>query len=171
MRALAFVLLLLAAATPASARLWKPTPQQQVIDYLTITHNKAGENIALVWMASLLVPSPAVKPLLDKYIILSIAHTRRAADGTTSWDDVQGVQLSNGAGDALTEVTPDKIPPLLVGMIASSDATMRQSSQGKSKVYWSVWEAGSVNACQRGKLVVNYGGESYSYDTPIPGCP
>ncbi|HKU54817.1 MAG TPA: hypothetical protein VJP60_05600 [Rhizomicrobium sp.] len=171
MRALAFVLLLLAAAMPASARLWKPTPQQQLIDYLSIAHNKPEESIVVVWTASLLVPSPVVKPLLDKYIVLSIAHTRRAPDGTTSWDDVQGVQLSDGAGHALTEVSSDRIPPILVGMIASADATMRQSSQGKSKVYWSVWEAGSVNACQRGKLVVNYGGESYSYDTPIPGCP
>jgi hypothetical protein len=55
-------------------------------------------------------------------------------------------------------------------VIASSDATLRQSTQGKAKVYWSVWEAGAVNACGRGKLVVSYQGEAYSYDTPLPGC-
>jgi hypothetical protein len=166
----AFVLLLLAIAAPASARLWKPSPQQQVVDYLTITHNRAADNVVMVWMASPLVAAPTVKPVLDKYVVLSVAHNRRGADGVTVWDDVQGVRLSDAAGQDLKEVPSDQIPPLLVGMIASANATMQQSTQGKGKVYWSVWEAGAVNACQRGKLVVSYDGENYSYDTPVPGC-
>jgi len=170
MRALAFVMLLLAMAAPASARLWKPTTQQQTLDYLTITQNKTGESVAIVWLAAPMIPAPTMKPVLEKYVVLSIAHTRRTPDGALTWDDVQGVQVSDGAGQALKEVPSDQVPPLLVGVIASSDATLRQSSQGKSKVYWSVWEAGAVNACQRGKLVVSYDGENYSYDTPIPGC-
>jgi hypothetical protein len=141
-----------------------------LVDYLTITHNTPANNVVMVWMASPLVEAPTVKPLLDKYIVLSIAHSRRGADGVTVWDDVQGVQLSDGAGQALKELTSDQIPPVLVGMIAQSDATMRQNTQGRGKVYWSVWEAGAVNACRRGKLVVGYNGENYSYDTPVPGC-
>ena len=168
---LAFVMLLLAmTAPPASARPWKPTPQQQVVDYLTITHNRGSDNVVIVWMASPLVAASTIKQLLDKYVVLSIAHTRRGTDGATIWEDVQGVRLSDGAGQDLKEVSSDQIPPMLVGMIASSNATMQQSTQGKSKVYWSVWEASAVNACQRGKLVVNYAGESYSYDTPVPAC-
>jgi hypothetical protein len=168
---LAFVMPLLAViAPPASARPWKPTLQQQAVDYLTITHNRGTDNVVMVWMASPLVAAPTVKPILDKYIVLSVVHTRRGADGVTIWDDVQGVRPSDGAGQDLKEVSSDQIPPILVGMIASSNATMQQTTQGKSKVYWSVWEAGAVNACQRGKLVVNYAGESYSYDTPVPAC-
>jgi len=170
MRALAFAVLVVAMAAPASARLWKPTPQQQTVDYLTISHNKAADNVVIVWMASPLVAAPTVRPVLDKYIVLSIAHTRRAVDGTTSWDDIQGVQITDGAGQALKEVPSDLMPPILVGVIAQADATMRQTTNGKGKVYWSVWEAGAVNACQRGKLVVSYDGENYNYDTPIPGC-
>ena len=170
MRALAFVLLLLAVAAPASARAWKPTLQQQTVDYLTIAHNRGTDNVVMVWMASPLIAAPAVKPVLEKYVVLSIVHTRRGADGVTVWDDVQGVKLSDGAGQNLKEVPSDQVPPILVGMIASSEATMRQTTQGKSKVYWSVWEAGAVNACQRGKLIVSYAGEDYSYDTPVPGC-
>jgi hypothetical protein len=157
-------------AAPASARLWKPTLQQQTIDYLNIAHNKAGENIVVAWMAAPLVAAPTMKQVLDKYVVLSIAHIRRTPDGTTTWDDVQGVQVSDGAGQALKEVPSDQISPVLVGVIASAEATTRQASQGKSKVYWSVWEAGAVNACQRGKLIVSYDGENYSFDTPVPGC-
>ena len=175
MRALNSVLLsalavAMLSVAPASARLWKPTQQQQTADYLSITHNKPGESISISWTASLLVQAPTMKPVLDKFIVLSIAHIRRGADGVATWEDVQGVQVSDGAGQALKEVPTDQISPLLVGVIASADATVRQASQGRSKVYWSVWEAGAVNACQRGKLVVSYGGENYNFDTPVPGC-
>src|SRR4051812_31831427 len=78
MRALAFAVHMVAMGAPASARLGKPTPQQQTIDYLTINHNKSGESVVMVWMASPLVSAPTIKPLLERYIVLSIAHTRRA---------------------------------------------------------------------------------------------
>jgi len=169
--ALAFAPALLVAATPALARLWKPTPEQLALDYVTINHNKGAEGrVMLGWMASPVILAPTVKPLLDKYVVLSIVHTRQAPGGPVTWDDIQGVQVTDGNGQALKEVMPDAMPPALVGLIASSDATMRQSTQGKGKVYWSVWEAGSVNACQRGKLVVTYDSEAYSFDTPMPGC-
>ena len=166
--ALAFVLLV----TPAMARLWKPTPDQLAADYVSITHNKGTEGrVLLSWMASPVITSPALKPILDKYVVLSIVHTRQAVAGPVTWDDIQGVQVSDGNGQALKEVAADAMPPTLVGMIAASDATIRQNTQGKGKVYWGVWEAGSIAACQKGKLVVTYNGEAYSFDTPLPSCP
>jgi len=158
--------------SPAMARLWKPTPDQLAADYVTINHNKGTEGRVVVsWMASSVIPSPALKPILDKYIVLSIVHTRQAVGGPVTWDEVQGVQVSDGNGQALKEVSADAMPPTLVGVIAASDVTLRQSTLGKGKVYWSVWEAGSVGSCQKGKLVVTYDGEAYSFDTPLPGCP
>jgi hypothetical protein len=171
MRALVFSLAVCLLAVPATARLWKPTPDQLALDYATINHNKGAEGrVVLGWMASPLVAQPTFKQLLDKYVVLSIAHTRQGPGGAVTWDDIQGVQVTDGNGQALKEVTGDTMPPALVGLIATSDATMRQSTQGKGKVYWSVWETGSVNACQRGKLVVSYDGEAYNFDTPLPGC-
>ena len=172
MRALVSALTIALLVTPAMARLWKPTPDQLAADYVSITHNKGTEGRVLVsWMASPVIPSPALKPILDKYVVLSIMHTRQAVGGPVTWDEVQGVQVSDGNGQALKEVTADAMPPTLVGMIAASDATMRQSTQGKGKVYWSVWEAGPIAGCQKGRLVVTYDGEAYSFDTPLPGCP
>ena len=169
MRALAFVLVPLILAAPASARLWKPTPQQQVADYLSIRHDKSDGSVAIAWMASPLVVVTA-KPVMEKYVVIQVVRTRRGPDGTTAWDDVQGVQVSDGAGNALKDVSADQMPPLLVGMIATTEATLRQASQGKGKAYWGVYEAGTVNACQRGKLNVTFEGETYNFDTPVPGC-
>ena len=172
MRVLVSVLLATLLATPATARLWKPTPEQVTADYVTITHNKGTEGrVILGWMTSLVVPSVALKQILDKYVVVSVMHTRQAPGGPVTWDDVQGVQLSDGNGQPLKEVQTDAVPPMLVGLIAASDATMRQNSLGKGKVSWTVWEAGSVAVCQKGRLVVNYDGEAYSFDTPLPGCP
>ena len=43
-------------------------------------------------------------------------------------------------------MTADSIPPALVGLTASADAGMRQNTQGKGKMQWGIYEAGSVNA-------------------------
>jgi hypothetical protein len=162
----------LTPAAPVMARLWKPTPEQIAADYVSIMHVKGTEGrVAINWLASAVIPSPALKQILEKYIVLSIIRTRPTAAGGATWDDVQGVQVTDGNGQPLKEVPVDARPPTLVGVIATSEAAIRQSTQGQGKIYWGVWEAGSIGACQKGKLVVNYEGEAYTFDLPLPGCP
>ena len=91
--------------------------------------------------------------------------------GLVSWDDIEGVQATDASGQPLKELIDDAIPPGLVGLIATSQASLRQSTQGQGKIRWSVYEAGSVNACRPGKLSVAYDGETYVFETPMPGCP
>jgi hypothetical protein len=171
MRGLIFGLALVAAAAPAAARLWKPTPAQVAMDYATINHNKGPEGRVIVsWLASPLMTAPTMKQLLDRYVVISIAHSRTGLGGAATWDDIEGVVVTDGNGQPLKEVTGDAIPPSLVGMTAGVDASMRQSTQGKSKVRWGIYEAGAINACQPGKLMVSYDGEGCSFDTPMPGC-
>jgi hypothetical protein len=164
------VLASLVPSGPSAARLWKPTPEQLATDYVSLNHIKGTEGrVAISWLSSQVFPSPALKQILEKYVVISIVHTRSSASGVT-WDEVQGVQLSDGSGQALKEVPADSRPPTLIGVIASSEAAMRQTTQGQGKIYWGVWEAGSISACQKGKLVVNYDGEAYTFETPLPNC-
>ena len=100
----------------------------------------------------------------------SVAHTRQAPSGLTTWDDIEGVQISDSKGQSLKEVAHDAMPPTLVGFIAQMDAAMNQSTQGKGKAKWLVFEGGGVDACGAGKLSVAYEGETYTYETPMPGC-
>ena len=171
MRALVFALTLAACVSPVSARLWKPTPAQQATDYLTINHNKGADGHVIVgWMASPTITSPTMQPLLDKYVVISIVHTRTQPAGPVTYDDVQGVQVTDASGQPLKEVTGDAIPPALVGITASANASIRQTTQGRGKMFWGIYEAGSVSPCLPGKLQVTYDGETYNYDTPLPGC-
>ena len=171
MRAYALGLALIVMAAPADARMWKPTPQQIALDYTIINHNKGADGrVILQWLASSSISAPILQQLLDKYVLVSIVHTRQAPGGLTVYDDVEGMQVTDGSGQALKPVPDDSIPPSLVGLIASSDAALRQNTQGKGKSHWSVFEAGNVRACAPGKLQVTYEGETYSWDTPMPGC-
>jgi hypothetical protein len=33
------------------------------------------------------------------------------------------------------------------------------------------YDGSTIHSCMPGKLTVPFGGETYTYDTPIPGCP
>jgi hypothetical protein len=160
------------SAMPAAARLWKPTPQQAAIDYTVISHNKGADGRVIVqWVASTAMTGPTMQQLMDKYVVISVAHSRQGASGVTTYDDIEGVQVTDGQGNALKQVPDDQIPPSLVGMFATSDAIMRRNTQGTGKQRWSVYESGSVHPCGPGKLQVTYDGETYTWDTPLPGCP
>jgi len=160
------------AAGPSQARLWKPTPQQLAVDYLTLVHNRDGTQgrVTVSWVASPAINGAMLQQVLDKYVVISVVHAYTEPDGSTNWDEIAGVQVTDGANRPLKEVAPDAIPPVLAGFTASASASVRQSTQGKGKIHWAVYEAGSITACQPGKLLVTYDGETYSFDTPIPGC-
>jgi hypothetical protein len=161
------------SATPVAARLWKPTPLQQAQDYAGINHNKdANGRVNLFWMASSTAATPTMKQLLDKYVVLNISHTTQGpGGGPPVWNDVEGVQVTDGGGQPLKEVIGSDIPPTLVGIIAQSQAGLAQATLGKGKIRWMVFESGTVNACAGGRLSVTYDGETYTFDTPMPGCP
>jgi hypothetical protein len=165
------VLATIAATSPAIARLWKPTPLLLAQDYTLINHNKGDEGrVVIQWMASPTVAAPTLQQTLDKYVVIGISHTRGGVGGVTTWDDIEGVQVTDTAGQPLKEVASDAVPPALVGFFGAMEATMNRASQGKAKMRWYVFEPAQVAACAAGKLSVTYDGETYTYDTPIPGC-
>ena len=69
-----------------------------------------------------------------------------------------------------TTVLPHDDPDASVNFYRDTLGFEVRSDVGKGKMRWSIYETGTVSACQPGKLVVIYDGESYSFDTPMPGC-
>jgi hypothetical protein len=158
-------------ASPAAARLWKPTPLMLAQDYTVITHNKGEEGrVTVQWVASPTVAAPTLQQTLDKYVVIGLTHTRGGVGGVVTWDDVEGVKVTDTAGEPLKELAGDAVPPALVGFFGAMEATVSRASQGKAKVRWYVFEPAQVSACAPGKLSVAYDGETYTFDTPIPGC-
>ncbi len=171
-----FTLCLLAIASmtlvvSAQARPWKPTPQQLAQDYSTLVHNKgaSGGTVRLSWLAA---PgfSGNLPQLMQKHVVLTLTHTVPSPDGLANYEDAGGVQVTDLAGTALTEVPLNALPPTLVGLTAQLEATFRQSTTGNAKMKILAFEPGSVHPCQKGGLAVTYAGERYTYETPMPGC-
>ncbi|MBV9548216.1 MAG: hypothetical protein JO256_00915 [Alphaproteobacteria bacterium] len=163
----------LVANQTATARPWKPTPQQQTQDYSTITHNKGtpGGRVVINWIAAPAFTG-SLPLILEKYVVLSVTHTVTAPGGLQEYQDIEGLQVTDQEGHALKEVDQNDIPPTIVSILAALEATVRQSTQGKGKLKNLVFEAGAVHACTKNSgLVVAFEGEKYTWDTPMPGCP
>lgn len=160
------------AATSAQARQWKPSLQAQVSDYLEILDQREGHFILVWWLASPMIPNnPTAAALFDKYVVIVALHAEMDAAAVASYQKIASLDVEDGNHQALTPVPEDKVPPTLTGALAAMGAAFKQllGAMGQHVQYF-VYESGGVNACRHGRLFVYYNGESYSYDTPIPGC-
>lgn len=167
------VALIACSGQPGDARLWKPSPQQQAQDYGTIVHNKGSTDgrVSVTWLAP---PgfSGTAQQLFEKYVVITITHVLPTGGGLPEYQDIEGVEVTDEAGNPLKPVNPDQFPPNLVSMFAGADAVLKQTTQGRGKVKNLVFEAGPVRACEKNSgLIVVFEGEKYTWDAPIPGCP
>ncbi len=158
-------------AAPAGARPWKPTPQALAQDYLQIQQVKANsELVLLMWIAPPMIAQPQFSAILDKYVVIGVAHGRPGVGGLL-FDEIPTLEVKNGEGTALKFVTDKDLPDDAAQSIQILTGSIKQATgmvgQG---VHFFVFE-GNVHACEKGRLVVPYDGEEYTFDTPVPGCP
>jgi hypothetical protein len=168
-------LLSVAAIMPVQGRIWKPEGEALAQDYAVITDvRKSHDVVTVFWLASpLAASSPAAKLILDRYVIIGVAHVKQdIVTGSMESTALDAVAATDGSGQALTLLEGDKIPPNVAAVITGIGGVMRQSMgvMGIGMRFFA-FDAGSVQACNKGKLSISYVGETYTYDTPIPGCP
>jgi hypothetical protein len=165
--------------SPALSRAWKPTPIAIIRDYATINDTRpSGELILLLWFVPQMVPSNSTgsgiaAAMLQKYVVIIATHGHlESTAGTMSFEDIDGLNARDQAGKPLTPVARDDLPPTNIAMLAAVEGSMRQSfgALGKGMKMF-VFDAGGVDSCKRGQLSVPFAGETYTWDTPFPGCP
>ena len=173
--ALAVALGLAAGATPAQARPWKPTASALALDYAQILDRRSAHDLVmLMWLAPPSLEHASVEghELLDKYVVLGLVHGHLLVGGSMSFDPIDHVEASDGEGKRLELLTGDAIPPLGQGALAALQAMLKKAMGPMGQgIQWFVFEGGAVRACDTGGLSVAYDGETYTYQTPIPGCP
>lgn len=157
----------------AEARQWKPSPSTLAIDYLDIINRKATGGVVMIWWVAypMLGSSQGSNSILDKYVVLALVDAKINSTGTPIFSAGEP-QLQDATGKALSLVAGADVPSDLVGTIATLRSVMVQTLGpfGKGMQLFT-YDTGSVHACSEGRLSVIYGGETYTYDTPIPGCP
>ena len=163
--------------SPASPRPWSHDPSVLAQDYLVINDNRGkGEIVMLVWIAPQMTPDPAAREklteLLGKYVLVGVADAHiQQATGLPSFDKFGALTAQDAAGHQLQLIDESNLPPTMAGGIVTLQGvfakTLGPLGQG---VNWFVFDAGSVAPCSKGRLSIPLAGETYTWDTPIPGC-
>lgn len=171
-------LLLTVGLMPASSRIWKPTPNRLAADYAVINDSRpSGELIFLMWFAAPMVRpdmpnAEQLRALLAKYIFLSVVHSRLdKTTGTFSFENVDAIEARNASGKPLIPVTRTGMSPTTAGAVTIIEKMFSQTlgSMGKGMKMF-VFEPGEVDACKKGELTVPFADETYTWETPFPGC-
>jgi len=172
------VLLTCITLSSASSRVWKPTPHALARDYASIQDNRGkGEIIVLMWFVPQMVEpgatgAAALTATLQKYVVIVVVHGRLdPTSGAMSFDEIDALEASDRNEKPLTPVRRDTLPPATTGMLVAMETLFRQSfgAMGKGMKMF-IFEAGTINSCKKGLLSVPFDGETYTWETPIPGC-
>jgi hypothetical protein len=164
-------------SSSASSRSWKPTPTQVAGDYASITHIRGnGDFVNIGWWASPTArPGTQLVDILEKYVLISVGHARRNLNQPASgisFDDIKTLEVLDESGRALTPVPRDALPPATIGLLTNFEAGYRQGlgPRGNGMRFF-LFDAGAVRACEKGGISVLFDGETYTWETPFPGCP
>jgi hypothetical protein len=159
---------------PASARPWRSSPKDRAIDYSQILDDRGKGEIVMIWW---LVPPiienyPDGRALVDKYVLVGLIHAHAKADSTFDFDSVDHLVAADADGKPLKLLNEDEMPPTVAGALSALKSVFVHALGPMGKgTHWFAFEGGKVHACGKGRLTIPFAGETYFYDTPIPGCP
>jgi len=167
------------AFSTASSRIWKATPDAISRDYATINDTRpGGELILLMWFVPTMVRpdmsgAANLIAMLQKYVVMMAVHGHlEKASGTLSFDDIDTLEARDRAGKPLNLLARSDMPPAPTAVLAAVESMFRQSlgAMGKGMKMF-VFDAGDVDSCKKGEMSIPFAAETYTWDTPIPGCP
>jgi hypothetical protein len=162
------------AFSSASSRPWNPTPSQIAGDYAQINHTKSSTDFVNIrwWASPTVVPGTPLAGILEKYIVVSVVHFHiNQPGGRMSFDDTDTLEALDGGNKPLAIVPRNELPPAAIGNLSAFEASFRQSlgPLGAGMKFFT-FDAGTVRACEKGGISIPFAGETYTWETPFPGC-
>jgi len=156
---------------PVTARVWKPTPVEQISDYLFIVDPKEdGSQVMLFWMAPQLGGDPQeqaqLRGLLRNHLLLGVAEVD-IKDGSSFMPRRISEPQVSYAGRPRRAIEQGAFPPEL--QRATDQARGLIGAAGQAFRFFAYPDL-RVDACSKGVLQVRYEREVYSYRLPAPGC-
>jgi len=171
----------MAGFSNASSRDWKPTREAKARDYAMIQDIRTradGRFVWLMWFVPQMIEANApgaetVSATLQRYVVvLTVLGRVDKTTGSMAFERVTTLEAKDQSGKPLTLVQKNNLPPATISILAGSEAMLRQSFGAMGReINMFVFDSGDVGSCKPGKLSVPLAGETYSWDTPIPGCP
>lgn len=163
----------LGVSAPVSARSWKQSPQAAALEYSQIVDNRDKDLHFVWWLSSPSFPdAPGVGPMLDKYFILAVAHGKMDATLDVTFVPVEAPVVKDAGGKTLRLLKDDELAPGATALLSGLKSLLPRmiGPMGKGMEMF-VYEPGGVEACKAGKVSVVMPQETYTFDTPLPGCP
>jgi hypothetical protein len=161
----------------ASARLWKASPSQIAGDYAVINHNRGnGDFVTIIWFASpMATPGSQVATVFEKYVVVGVVHSHtnfnQPATGIV-FDDIKTMEARDEGGNLLASVSENELPIASLGALAAYEAGYRRGFGPRGNGFkFFLFDAGTVRACEKGGISVPFDDETYTWETPFPGCP
>ena len=109
--------------------------------------------------------------MLEKDIVISVVHYHTGEGGAISVDNIDTLEVRDDDDKPLTLVSRTELLPTEVGMISTIEASFRQSiGRIGDGTRFFIFDAGMVRACEKGRISVPFAGETYTWETPFPGC-
>jgi hypothetical protein len=160
----------------ASSRLWKATPSQIAGDYASIFHNRgSGDFVTITWLAPPTATAGSqLVAILEKYVLIAVVHSHTNFNQPTAgitFDDIKTLEARDEGGNLLTPVSENELPTASLGLLAGFEAGYGRGfgTRGGGMKFF-LFEAGTIRACERGGISVSFDGETYTWETPFPGC-
>jgi hypothetical protein len=172
----AFSLAFLAGGS-ADARQWNPDVHASALDYAQIFHARPTGEIVLLWwvVPEIFMPNANNQSLLNvlsRYVVVGVAQGRPGANGAVAFEKVPALQITDAASRTYSPLPDNMLPADVAQAIGSLRGLASQSPIGPiaQGMRWLVYQVDTIHSCMPGKMSVPLGGETYTYDTPIPGC-
>jgi hypothetical protein len=158
----------------ALPRPWKPTATQLASEYAQINDQRSNTEFVNIkwWAAATAASGTPLAGILEKYVLISVAHAHvKQPQGSISFDVIDSLEVRDSKDKLLTLVPRKELPPVAVGVLSTIEASFRQSlGRAGDGTQFFIFDAGAVRACDVGRLSVLYANETYTWDTPFPGC-
>jgi hypothetical protein len=166
----------MAMLVPASARQWNPDSRGSALDYTQILHAKTGGEVVVVWwVVPEAFPSDSntqvLKDVLGRYVVMGVANGRPTPNGAMGFSPILDLKITDQSGRQLSALPANVTPPELLQAMGAVQGIARQSlgAIGQGMRFFT-FDGSTIHSCAPGKLSVPFGGETYTFDTPIPGC-
>jgi hypothetical protein len=143
-------------------------------DYANITDNRSGNDHVVIrwWAAPTVSPGTALSALLEQYVVISVVRFRfDQPNGSLTIDKIDSLEARDRSDKSLVLARKEDLPPAAVGTLAVLETAMRQSlGRVGDGLKFFMFAAGTIHACEKGRLSVPFADETYTWDTPFPGC-
>jgi hypothetical protein len=161
----------------ADARQWNPDVHASALDYSQIFHARPTGEILLLWwvVPEIFTPNANNQSLLNvlsRYVVIGAAEGRPGPNGALAFENIPALQITDQNGRMFSAIPDGSLPADVSQAVQSLQAISRQSQLGPiaQGMRWFVYQSDSARSCAPGRLGVPFAGETYTFDTPIPGC-